>query len=237
MYALSFKIKSQFGHFRNPYTTTFKQTYPFPPKPTVVGMVGAVLGWSERTVIEKMYEFKVAIPFWSNRGKIVEFIFIHSAGKLRGGSRQKQEFRPERFELLIYPEFEIVLLHPEKKLITTIEDKIKKKDFGFPLYMGKNEFLISEVKISRKFFSIKIEKIKKPGGIIFVENNVIPEFYPLLEKMKPPEIFISVPKTLYLINRRRKQKEVCLALAAKERVKLKNPLDGIDIDGDEYTVI
>jgi len=237
MYALSFKIKSQFGHFRNPYTTTFKQTYPFPPKPTVVGIIGAILGWDERTVIDITDEFKVAIPFWSNRGKIVEFIFILSAGKLRGTSRQKKNFRPERFELLVYPEFEIVLLHPEKNLMITVEDRIERKDFEFPLYMGKNEFLISEIKISRKSFPTEIKKVKKPSGIIFVENNIVPEFYPNSEKIKPPEIFIGVPKTLYLINGRRKQKEICLALVTKEPIKLKNSLDGIEIDSGEYTVI
>ncbi|MCP2619204.1 CRISPR-associated protein Cas5 [Candidatus Aminicenantes bacterium AC-335-K20] len=74
MWGVGFKIKSKFGHFRNPYTTTFKQSYPFPPKPTIIGMIGAICGWDEKIVIEKMNKFKIAIPFWNNKGKTIEFI-------------------------------------------------------------------------------------------------------------------------------------------------------------------
>lgn len=44
MRVLVFDISGPYGHFRKPYAPMSPVTYPFPPPPTVLGMVGAVLG-------------------------------------------------------------------------------------------------------------------------------------------------------------------------------------------------
>jgi CRISPR-associated protein Cas5 subtype I-B len=237
MWGISFRIKSTFGHFRNPYTTTLKQTYPFPPKPTVIGMIGAMLGWDEKTVVNETEKFKIVIPLWLNKGKIIEFTFVFSVGKLREGSRAQEEFRPERFELLLYPEFELIILNDSKDLLTEIELRIKEKRFEFPIFMGKNEFLISQIEITKKFFETEICEVTTPSGIVFKEGNKIPEFSSPSVKPKPAQVFIGVPKSLKLVGKKREQKDVCVALATKEPIKLKEPLDGVKLDGAEYTII
>jgi len=237
MWGISFRIKSFLGHFRNPYTTTLKQTYPFPPKPTVIGMIGAMLGWDEETVINETEKFKIAIPFWKNEGKIIEFTFVFSVGKIRGKSRSREEFRPERFEILLYPEFELLILNDSKELIEEIESRINKKLFEFPLFMGKNEFIITQIEITKEPSEIKICKITTPSGIVFIDGNEIPEFSSISDKPKPAQVFIGVPKSLKLVGKKREQKEVCVALATKEPIKLKEPLYGIKLNEVEYTII
>jgi len=237
MWGIFFRIKSTLGHFRNPYTTTLKQTYPFPPKTTVIGMIGAMLGWDEKTVVNETEKFKIAIPLWLNKGKIIEFTFVYSVGKLRGKSRAPEEFRPERFELLLYPEFELIILNNSKDLIVGIESRIKEKFFEFPIFMGKNEFFISQIEIVKESFETEICEVTNPSGIVFQEENKIPEFSSLSDKPKPAQVFIGVPKSLKLVGRRREQKEVCVALATKELIKLKEPLYGIKLNDAEYTVI
>ena len=232
MWGIPFKIKSIFGHFRNPYTTTLKQTYPFPPKPTVVGMIGAMLGWDEETVINETEKFKVAIISWRNKGKIIEFTFV-----IRHGPVPKQRFRPERFELLLYPEFELLILNDSKSLIEEIGIRIKEKRFEFPLYMGKNEFLITQIEIMKKPFEIEICEVTTPSGIVFKDGNEIPEYFSLSNKLKPAQVFIGVPKSLKLVGKKREQKEVCVALATTEQIKLKEPLYGVKLNGVEYTII
>jgi CRISPR-associated protein Cas5 subtype I-B len=233
MWGISFKIKSTFGHFRNPYTTTLKQTYPFPPKPTVIGIIGAMLGWDEKTVVNETEKFKIAIPLWLNKGKIIEFTFVIRHGNVAPAQR----FRPERFELLLYPEFELIILNDSKDLLTEIESRIKEKRFEFPIFMGKNEFLISQIEITKKLFETEICEVTTPSGIVFKEGNKIPEFSSLLDKPKPAQVFIGVPKSLKLVGKRREQKDVCVALATKEPIKLKESLDGVKLDGAEYTII
>ncbi|MEM3974955.1 MAG: CRISPR-associated protein Cas5 [Ignisphaera sp.] len=238
MYAIAFKIKAPFGHFRNPYTTAFKQTYPFPPKPTIIGLTGAILGWDEKTVLEKIDEFKIAIPFLANKGKMIEYTFIFGVGKLRGDSRGQEEFRPERFEILLYPEYEIILLHEYENTLREIEIRIKSRDFEFPLYMGKNEFLITHIEISKDVFNVDEVEIEKPSGVIFVEGNTIPQFEGFNDRFASAEVFMGVPKSLKNLEGRRIQKETCVVLLPKKTpIKLVKPLPGIKIDEAEYTII
>lgn len=237
MWGLSFQIKAPFAHFRNPYTTTFKQSYPFPPKPTIVGIIGAIFGWNEKTVINHTKEFKIAIPFWKHYGKAVEFTYILSVGKIKGKSRVREEFRPERFELLLYPEYQLIILHKEEDIIKKLKERLINHDFEFPLYMGKNEFLITVIKILQGPFQIKLSKVQLPTGIVFSDGNIIPEFNLLSFKQQAPEVFIGVPKSLKHSPKGRIQEEVCVALATKSPIKLKVPLDGIKINESEYTII
>ncbi len=237
MWGLWFEIKAPFGHFRNPYTTSLKQSYPFPPKPTIIGMVGAMLGWDEKIVVDETDNFKIAISEWEYLKKIIEFTFIFSAGKVKGKSRAQEEFRPERFELLLYPSYQIIIMHDTKKLIEEIERRINTKEFEFPLYMGKNEFLISEIKVLKPSFSINVCKVNTVTGVVFKDGNLIPEFTVNSSKPHSAEVFIGVPKSLEIFQGKRIQKEVCIALTTKTPIKLKEPLIGIKIDESEFTII
>jgi len=44
MRTIVFDIKGPYGHFRKPYAPASPVTYPFPPPPTVLGMIGAIIG-------------------------------------------------------------------------------------------------------------------------------------------------------------------------------------------------
>jgi len=95
MWLICFKIKAPFGHFRNPYTTIYKQSYPFPPKPTIVGMIGAMLGWNEENTLSNIGSFKVGIPKWEYDEKILEYAYILAY------KDKIPQLRPERFEILV----------------------------------------------------------------------------------------------------------------------------------------
>ncbi|NLI11745.1 MAG: CRISPR-associated protein Cas5, partial [Peptococcaceae bacterium] len=41
---LAFSLKSSVAHFRQPDTTATHATYPFPPRPTIHGLLASVLG-------------------------------------------------------------------------------------------------------------------------------------------------------------------------------------------------
>ncbi len=44
MRTIVFDIRGPYGHFRKPYAPASPVTYPFPPPPAVLGIVGAILG-------------------------------------------------------------------------------------------------------------------------------------------------------------------------------------------------
>ena len=54
MRTIVFEIQGQIGHFRKPYAPVSPVTYPFPPPPTVMGIVGAICGYGKDEYAEKI---------------------------------------------------------------------------------------------------------------------------------------------------------------------------------------
>jgi len=224
MWLVHFEVEAPLGHFRNPYTTIYKQSYPFPPKPTIIGMIGAMLGWSEKETISNIDLFKVGIPNWKNDGKLVEYIYVFAY------KNRKPELRPERIEVLIRPSFEIVLASESKKIIEKIAERIRNRYFEFPIYMGKNEFLISDIKLLNK--DIKEEKlvnIKTPRGIVSFSENKIPSFsIASKKKIRTPQVYLGVPLKFYseIQQKRRILEGTYGVIVADGEIKLKRDLEG-----------
>ena len=58
-----FRISGKYAHFRRPYTNVSSLSYPFPPRPTIAGLLGAILGVKKAKVAETFEEnnLKVAV--------------------------------------------------------------------------------------------------------------------------------------------------------------------------------
>ena len=56
-----FDIWSSYGYFRRPYTTTTSLTFNFIPRSAVEGIIGAILGISNRDLASKLAESKIGI--------------------------------------------------------------------------------------------------------------------------------------------------------------------------------
>ncbi|MCK8603805.1 type I-B CRISPR-associated protein Cas5b [Desulfoferrobacter suflitae] len=54
MRALAFDIRGEYGHFKKPYSPMSPVTFPLPPPPAVLGMLGAVLGLSKTEYPEQL---------------------------------------------------------------------------------------------------------------------------------------------------------------------------------------
>lgn len=58
---LKIKISGLYAFFRIPYNSLLMDTYRFPPKTTIVGMIGAALGWNEKNFLENIRKFKYGV--------------------------------------------------------------------------------------------------------------------------------------------------------------------------------
>lgn len=54
MKTIVFDIKSDWGHFRKPYAPVSPVTFPFPPPPTVLGIIGAICGYGKDEYAERI---------------------------------------------------------------------------------------------------------------------------------------------------------------------------------------
>jgi CRISPR-associated Cas5-like protein len=223
MWLIYFKIEALFGHFRNPYTTIYKQSYPFPPKTAIVGMVGAMCGWDEEKTLSNISLFKIGIPQWNHDDKIIEYAYILAY------KDKIPQLRPERFEILVRPSYDVVLASQDKKVIDEVAKRVANREFEFPIYMGKNEFLINKIELLREPWEEELGDINKPRGIVTFQENRIPSFsLPTGVEMRPPQVFIGVPLELERDEgeNRRVLKRVYGALAAKGAIELSKPAQG-----------
>lgn len=136
------EISSDFGHFSHPATIYSSLTYPVPPKTTVMGMLGAIMGESDYlflndiryACIVRNLDGKRNFCFNGIKDALKE-LNLEKAGNGFGKNR-KQFYR----ELLINPKYEIYAdlsgLEKSKadKLVALLEDGKSM----YQLYMGIN---------------------------------------------------------------------------------------------------
>jgi len=61
MRTIVFEIRGQYGHFRKPYAPASPVTFPFPPPPTIIGIIGAICGYGKDEYLERVGWDKVRI--------------------------------------------------------------------------------------------------------------------------------------------------------------------------------
>ena len=65
MQVLVFDIFGDLAHFRKFFTTSSPLTFPFPPPPTVRGIIGAILGFGKEEYLEKTKDLAIGIGILS----------------------------------------------------------------------------------------------------------------------------------------------------------------------------
>lgn len=169
---IGLEIYSDFGHFSHPATIYSSLTYPAPPKTTVMGMLGAIMGESDYlflnsikyACIVKNLDGKRNFCFNGVKDALKE-LNPEKAGQGFGKGR-KQFYR----ELLINPVYEIYadLSALDGGAIDRLIDLLNVRKSMYQLYMGVNFCLASY-----KFLGVFEAKMQ------YGENAHIDSFVPL----------------------------------------------------------
>lgn len=150
-------IKAQFGSFHNPSSNVGGLlTYIIPPKTTVQGILGSILGLNFRETVEVFKDFKYTVKPLSSL-KTVNCTYNCHYGR-RGGMANINQ------ELLIKPNYRLYLhipnIEPTEEVVNNLKQRfehirdedyisnilnkvMEKKESYYNLYMGKNEFPLS----------------------------------------------------------------------------------------------
>ncbi len=170
---LFIEIFQPFAQYRNPFTFYYAQTYPLPPKSTIIGMLQNALGdwYGNEYGIEKWYKLKVSVHggfesvFWNYQSLIKGEITIKE-GKLMN--------KPENEYLPLYGEYKtsqrspvyqqelfnghlyIFIRDDEGNLIKKIKEALEKP--SKILYLGRSEDVVFIKTV--KEIEIKNDKIE-----------------------------------------------------------------------------
>ena len=147
---IAFNIKSAIGSFIKPTANNNHLTFSIIPKPTLMGIIGAVIGMERKTmeetnaypILTKNIKYAVVLKkpfekkFWS------EYAY-NNKNAIDGAS--KPSYTPAYFERIYNVDYDIYLLYDNENndisnILNNFVDNIKNNSSVFPVYMGMANF-------------------------------------------------------------------------------------------------
>lgn len=131
---LAFSLRGKIGHFRQPDTTVTQATYPFPPRPTLHGLLGAILGidhWSEKWPQFLRQEHFIGLKLLSPIRTVCVQMSLLGKGFLSG---QADAFnRPTVVELVVAPHYRI---YYAGEALTPLKERLANRQAVYHTYLG-----------------------------------------------------------------------------------------------------
>lgn len=204
---LQIMMRSELGLFKKMDSNDFAITYNFPPKPQVLGMLGAIIGLegycvnsSNPEFYEKLKDLKISIqPLdenWNEALKIPLKKTIVVYNNFHGyGSKEQGGILQVREQLLIRPGYRI-FIKGETEQYNKLKNKLEAQEYFYTPYLGKNEFLAEVIyegekdcekctKESVEFSSIFLQEYNEQPLIIHRGGKPLPNAFFLMKEEYP----------------------------------------------------
>ncbi len=147
MEAIRFKLSGEYALFKKPYANNQPQSFIIPPKTAILGMIGAIMGWSKGSYIDKLpfEEFRYGVRLITSKikkdliginlmqGKSAKFTFNENPIK---NPPERGQRSPTRFEFLKDMEWEVFLLIESKELQDQLFKRLVTKKFIYNPNLG-----------------------------------------------------------------------------------------------------
>lgn len=128
MKTIVFDIKGDWGHFRKPYAPVSPVTFPFPPPPSVLGMIGAICGYGKEEYAEKIGwdTVKIAVSLQASVKRFRTALNLVNTKsnkffRLIGDTPRSQI----PFEFLKAPAYRIFVAHARPAAMITLEQNLR----------------------------------------------------------------------------------------------------------------
>ena len=170
---LVFDIWGSYGHFRKPYSTNSSLTYFFPTKPTVIGILAAIVGYQKNSYYDLIDKTKLSLII-RNKEKLRKDIFTINYENTKKPSFENS---PVNVELLLNPRYTILfyidenLLRDNEKLknfYDLLVNNLKNHQSVYTLSLG-SAFCIANFKFEDEFKAISTK------GQNVIINSIVPK--------------------------------------------------------------
>jgi CRISPR-associated protein Cas5h len=138
---LIFKLWGDYAHFKKYYTTTSPLTFEFPPPPTVIGIISAIIGLDKNEYLgyfQNPDEFKLTLSLNAPVKKIRWTQNLidtkHSFWKIHNRTQIRIEFLKD-------PVFTIYFWHANKAVYETLKEHLRKHKSVYSIALGLSELL------------------------------------------------------------------------------------------------
>lgn len=139
---LIFDIWGDFGHFKKPYTTTSPLSFAFPPRPTIAGMIAAIIGLDKTEYANHFLKntANIGLRIMNPVKKIrISHNLIDTKKAIRFSRiRQRTQIR---YEYIKDPGYRIFFQHKDKDIYNHTKTLIENHESVYTLSLGLSELL------------------------------------------------------------------------------------------------
>lgn len=216
-----FRICGRYAHFRRPYTNVSSLSYPFPPRPTIAGLLGAILGIQKDHVAQIFNEsdLKVAVAIEKQPNSFTHVTNFRQDGM--GGldysiKRPKKGWKPKELknippyneptqipmELLKNSSFLIYTYLNDNGMFSELASRLKTNRYVYTPCLGLSEFLASieyvadgkAIKIEPGEYDVK--SVIAKDGCILLKDRLKTEKHQVQE-LKAPHLGTATREFTY----------------------------------------
>lgn len=145
MKCLVFDIHGEYGHFRKFYTTSSPLTFSIPPRTSISGLIGALIGLDKEDYINYFTKdkAKIAIQILSpvNKGRLAINLINTKTAKMYSKIKDRTQVT---MELLKNPSFRIYFSHEDENLYNKVKEFLEGGKNYYTLSMGLSEFIAEQ---------------------------------------------------------------------------------------------
>jgi CRISPR-associated protein Cas5h len=133
-----FDIFADFAHFKRPYTTTSPVTFPIPSKPTLYGMISAIIGLDKDHYLEQFYNCgaKVAIRI---KNPVHKTYIAENLINTKEGMAKIKNRTQVKIEFLKNVAYRIYVSHPQEDISSRLLQNLKAHKAHYTFSMGLSE--------------------------------------------------------------------------------------------------
>lgn len=168
-YVLVFDIWGDLGHFKKPYTTTSPLSFAFPPRPTIAGMISAIIGLDKTEYAYHFMKKKANIGLRMmnpvKKIRISQNLIDTKKAVLFSRIRQRTQIR---FEYIKDPKYRIYFQHNDNSLYKRAKTFLENHETVYTLSLGLSELLANFQFVGE--FDLK--KIKNKNPVLI--DSIIP---------------------------------------------------------------
>ncbi len=179
---IKFKLSGEYALFKKPFANNQPQSFVIPPKTAILGMIGAIMGWSKDKYIKELpfEKFSYAVRLVTSKikkdliginlmqGKSAKFTFNENPLK---NPPERGQRSPTRFEFLKDMEWEIFLIIEDSDIQDGLLERIQSKKFIYNPNLGLQS-LFANIEYQEPF---KVELVNEIGDNLYssFEKNFV----------------------------------------------------------------
>jgi CRISPR-associated protein Cas5h len=197
MKVLVFDIWGEYAHFKKIYATTSALTYAIPTKPTIYGIIGALIGLDkeDNIYLKSFADKKCLVGISILKPLIFQRLGINLKAEL-GRKKEGSPPKPTMMEFVHRPKYRLFITHKDEEIYEKLKKNLENHSSFYTLTLGLANLLAS-FKYHGEFTTEGVQ----PNSTIAI-HSVIPrkEFITFDDKMfDAPDIAI-VEQSLYAVE-------------------------------------